>query len=39
LDIEKGDPLKTVSRHLSQQGHNGIYDLEIHVLEFIKKNS
>jgi hypothetical protein len=37
LDIEKGVPLKTVSRHFSQQGHNGYHDLEIHVLEFIKK--
>ena len=37
LDIGKGDPLKTVSRHFSQPGHNGIHDLEIHVLEFIKK--
>jgi hypothetical protein len=37
LDIEKEDPLKTVSRHFSQAGHNGFYDLEISVLEFIKK--
>jgi hypothetical protein len=39
LDIEKGDPIKPVSRHFSQKGHNGVHDLEITVLKFIKKNS
>ena len=37
LDIEKGDPLKSVGRHFSQRDHNGIHSVEISILEFIKK--
>jgi hypothetical protein len=37
LDIEKGDKLKSLGRHFSQRDHNGVNDLEISVLEFIKK--
>ena len=36
-DIETGDPEKSVSRHFSHSSHNGIKDMEISVLEFIKK--
>ena len=36
-DIETGNPEKTVSRHFSEPSHNGIKDMEISVLEFIKK--
>jgi hypothetical protein len=36
-DIFKADAQKTVGRHFSQTGHNGFHDLEISVLEFIKK--
>jgi hypothetical protein len=36
-NIANADATKTVGRHFSQRGHNGIFDLEISVLEFIKK--
>ena len=35
--IEKDDTEKSVSRHFNSIGHNGIKDMTIHVLEFIKK--
>jgi hypothetical protein len=35
--VEKGDALTTVGRHFSLLGHNGYFDLEIYVLEFINK--
>jgi hypothetical protein len=37
LDIGKADKLKSLGRHFSLKDHNGVYDLEISVLEFIKK--
>ena len=36
-DIETADCEKSVSRHFSQPNHNGLKDLNISVLEFIKK--
>jgi hypothetical protein len=35
--IEKKDQLKPVGKHFSQGSHAGLDDVEIHVLEFIKK--
>jgi hypothetical protein len=37
LDVEKGDKSKAVGLHFSQKDHNGILDMKISVLEFIKK--
>ena len=37
LDVEKGDRTKAVGLHFSQKDHNGILDMQISVLEFIKK--
>jgi hypothetical protein len=34
--VDKEDKSKPVSKHFSQLGHDGISDMEIHVLEFIK---
>jgi len=36
-DVEKGDKQKAIGLHFSQHDHNGIRDMEISVLEFIKK--
>ena len=36
-DIELADDTKSVSKHFSSENHNGRFDLEISVLEFIKK--
>ena len=36
-DIDTADHDKTVGKHFSQRSHNGIRDIEISVLEFIKK--
>ena len=36
-DIDLGDQDKTVGKHFSQPSHNGLKDVEISVLEFIKK--
>ena len=36
-DVEKYDRTKAVGLHFSQKDHNGINDIEISVLEFIKK--
>lgn len=36
-DTEKNDMSKTVSRHFSSNGHNGVYDMTLSILEFIKK--
>jgi hypothetical protein len=36
-DIFKADATKFMGTHFSQGGHNCFYDLEISVLEFIKK--
>jgi hypothetical protein len=36
-DIQISDQEKTVSKHFSQPSHNGIKDVNISVLEFIKK--
>ena len=36
-DIELMDNGKTVSKHFSQRSHNGLKDVQISVLEFIKK--
>ena len=35
--IEKKDQLKPVGKHFSQISHEGLDDVEIHILEFIKK--
>ena len=35
-DIELADKEKTVSKYFSQPSHNGIKDVQISVLEFIK---
>jgi hypothetical protein len=35
--IDKQDQLKPVSKHFSQAPHTGLDDVEIHILEFIKK--
>jgi hypothetical protein len=34
--VDKEDKSKPVGKHFSQLGHDGISDMEIHVLEFIK---
>ena len=36
-DIEVADKEKSVGKHFSQDNHNGIKDVQISVLEFIKK--
>ena len=36
-DIDIADQDKSVGKHFSQTNHNGIKDVEISVLEFIKK--
>jgi len=36
-DIKSCNLTKTVSRHLTTNGHNGIFDMTISILEFIKK--
>jgi hypothetical protein len=36
-DIDKEDRSKALGLHFSQGDHNGIQDVEITVLEFIKK--
>ena len=36
-DVEKGDKTKAVGLHFSQTGHNGYKNIEISVLEFIRK--
>jgi DNA polymerase elongation subunit (family B) len=36
-DIETGDKQKAVGLHFSRRDHNGTKDMEISVLEFIKK--
>ena len=35
--VENADASLTVGRHFSEPGHNGIFDMEISILEFIKK--
>ena len=35
--VDKEDATKPVGKHFSQMNHKGINDMEIHVLEFIKK--
>jgi hypothetical protein len=35
--IEKSDKTKPVSKHLSGSSHQGLDDVEIHILEYIKK--
>ena len=36
-DISLGDKQKSLGHHFQTQDHQGISDVEIHVLEFIKK--
>ena len=36
-DIKSCNMTKSVSRHLTTNGHNGIFDMTISILEFIKK--
>ena len=35
--VDNTDQTKTIGRHFSKTDHNGILDIEISVLEFIKK--
>ena len=35
--IDNYDTTKSIGRHFSQTNHNGLFDIEISVLEFIKK--
>jgi hypothetical protein len=35
-DIQLADPDKSVAKHFAHPSHNGIIDIEISVLEFIK---
>ena len=36
-NVQNSDPDTSVGRHFSQRSHRGTKDMEIHVLEFIKK--
>ena len=38
-DVMTNDQSKALGRHLSRRDHNGIKDMEISVVEFIKKPS